>query len=102
VELRYALDDGPEVYEISISWEETQTTLLHKLGRKGNHFVVDKGDHPFARDDNLFSFATTKGVQPVRIIPGLKMGTMKTRVKLPLKDNREKIEIKFGEDITAY
>jgi hypothetical protein len=98
IELRNLLDEETEVHEISVCWEESPTSLLTKLGKRDNYFVVDANDKPFAVTDNLFTFATTKGVQPVRIKHGLKMTTLKTRVQLPLKDNREKVEIRFGDE----
>jgi hypothetical protein len=64
----------------------------------------------FQRHDPLFGkleavhlpYATTSGAQPVRIVHGLRIGTGKKRIVSTLRDNREKIEVRFGDERQVF
>jgi hypothetical protein len=71
---------------------------LVRLVKRENYFVVDSNDRRFEVTDNLFVHVTMKGVQPVTTKHGAQMSSMKARVQLLLKDNREKVEIRFGDE----
>jgi hypothetical protein len=97
VGLRFSVHDETEAQEIPICFDESPTSLLIRLGKTDNYFGVDANDIRFELTDNIFAYATMNVVQPVRIKHRAKMSSMKARVQLPLRDNREKIEIRFGD-----
>jgi hypothetical protein len=94
VGLRYSLDDEPEIKEVVIYEDDTPGSVMSRPGKRDNYYVVDMNDKPFDRTDSLFGYATLKGAQPVRVKHRAKMSTMKT----PRKDNREKVEVRFGDE----
>jgi hypothetical protein len=92
VPLRYRIEDEAEVREIQICQEDTPKSVLTRLKQLDNYFILDPENRRFETDDKLFAFATTKGVQPVRIRHGVRLSSIKARVRLDLRDNREKVE----------
>jgi hypothetical protein len=92
------LDGEAEVKEIMIGYNKSPTSFLTRIGKRDNFRVLDACGQEFQVTDNLFTYATTKGAQPVRVKHGLNIGTAKKRIIFPLKDNREKIEVRFADD----
>jgi hypothetical protein len=56
----------------------------------------------FGKEDSVFGYATMRGALPVRILHGSALRTNKPRMKTPKKDNRAKVEIRFGDEKMEY
>jgi hypothetical protein len=67
VELRHIIDGESEAKEIVIGYNESPTSFLTRIGKRDNFHVLDACGQEFQVTDNLFSYATTNGGQPVRI-----------------------------------
>jgi hypothetical protein len=82
--------------------DDTPRMIAAKAGRKGNFFVVYPMGNPFGKTDSLFGYATTRGALPGTIMHGSGMRTLKNRAPNVKKDNREKVEVRFGDEVMAY
>jgi hypothetical protein len=98
VELRCLLQGETGVREIMIGFNESPTSLLVRIGKEDNYHILDASGQEFQVTDNPFAYATTRGTQLVRIVHGLHICTGKKRVISTLKDDREKIEVRFGDE----
>jgi hypothetical protein len=80
-----------------IGMNDTPLSFRIKIGKKDNYHVMDPNGQEFPNDGNLFSYASMDGARPVNVIHGLNAGTGKKRVPSHLKDNSERIEVRFGD-----
>jgi hypothetical protein len=102
VTLRYKVNEDPEIKELTIYEDDTPQSVVERSGRKGNFFVVDSLGNPFGKSDNLFGYATMRGAPPVTIMHGSGLRTMKTRNPTEKKDNRIRVEIRFGGENAVF
>jgi hypothetical protein len=97
IPLRYVIEEESEIQTTQISWSETPRSLLIRLDKKENCHILDAEGQEFPFDDNLFGYASLGTAKPVKIVHGLNRGSGKKRVSSNMKDNRERIEVRFGD-----
>jgi hypothetical protein len=102
VVLRYSFGNTTEVHEVLIGENDTPPQVTLKVGKQGNFYVVDPNGVPFGKDDSLFGYATTQEALPVQILHGSALRTLKTRALTPKKDNRIKVECRFGDEKQCF
>jgi hypothetical protein len=100
--LRYQIGDEPEVLEMKVSEIDTPPQIILRSGKQGNFHVADQSGTPFAKDDNIFGYATNEINPPVKILHGSALRTRKPRLPTPKKDGRMKVETRFGGDVMSF
>jgi hypothetical protein len=97
IPFQYTFEEDPEILTTQISWSETPRSLLIRLGKKESHHMLDGEGQEFPANDNLFTYASLGTAEPVKIVHGLNRVSGKKRVPMKLRDNRERIEVRFGD-----
>jgi hypothetical protein len=100
--LRYTSGDDAEVHEMLIGENDTPPQAILKAWKQGNFYMLDSNGIPFAKEDSLFGYATSSDALPVQIRDGSALRTLKTRALTPKRDNRIRVECRFGNDEQVF